>query len=178
MDETWDTFMSHLKQLSGCDFSLDACVIPGFTALARSDVELFRQVLSMYFTICAILARKADTIVGELFTWWSEDARAILMSSEAEAHRQPFNPLVKKGHVADLAAALSTDHGSNLCKVNWGPPVGASCISSLRCLAGLVVLAWLGDEYAAPILSLIYPFAESHKAFNIAFVKNPVEISH
>ena len=170
--------MSHLQQPSGCDFSLDACVIPGFTALARSDVELFRQVLSMYFTICALLARKADTIVGELFTRWSEDARAILMSSEVEAHRQPFNPLVKKGHVADLAAALSTDNGSNLCKVNWGPPVGASCIRNLLCPAGLVVLAWLGDEYAAPILSLIYAFAESHRAFNIAFVKSPVEISH
>ena len=109
MDETWDTFMSHLQQRSGCYFSLDACVIPGLTALGRSDVELFRQVLSMYFTICALLARKADTIVRELFTRWSEDARAILMSSEVEAHRQPFNPLVKKGHVADLAAALSTD---------------------------------------------------------------------
>ena len=138
MDETWDTFMSHLQQPSGCDLSLDACVIPGFTALARSDVELFRQVLSMYFTICALLARKADTIVGELFTRWSEGARAILMSSEVEAHRQPFNPLVQKGHGADLAATLSTDNGSNLCKVNWGPPVGASCIRILLCPAGLV----------------------------------------
>ena len=68
MDETWDTFMSHLQQPLGCDLSLDACVIPGFTTLARSDVELFRHVLSMYFTICALLARQADTIVGELFT--------------------------------------------------------------------------------------------------------------
>ena len=155
MDETWDTFMSHLQQPSGCDFILDACVIPGFAALARSDGELFRQVLSMYFTICALLARKADTIVGELFTRWSEDARAILMSSEVEAHRQSFNPLVKKGHVADLAAALSTDNGSNLCQVNWGPPVGASCVRNFLCPAGLVVLAWLGDEYAAPILSML-----------------------
>ena len=85
MEETWDTFMSHLQQPSGCDHSSHACVIPGFTALPRSDVELFRQVLSMYFTICALLARKADIIVGELFTHWSEDARAILMSSEVEA---------------------------------------------------------------------------------------------
>ena len=100
---------------------------------------LFRLVLSMYFTIYALLARKPDTIVGELFTRWSEDARAILMSSEVEAHRQPFNPLVKKGHVADLATALRTDNGSNLCKVNWGPPVGASCIRNLLCPAGLVV---------------------------------------
>ena len=53
-----------------------------------------------------------------------EPPRRILMSSEVEAHRQPFNPLVKKSHVADLAAALSTDHGSNLCKIIWGPPVG------------------------------------------------------
>ena len=168
--------MSHLRQPSGCDLSLDACVIPGFNAFARSEVELFRQVLSMYFTICPLLARKADTIVGELFTRWSEDSRAIIMSSKVEAHRQPFNPLVKKGHVADLAAALSTDHGSNLCKVNWGPPVGASCIKNLLCPAGLVVLAWLGDEHAAPILSLMYAFAESHRAFNIAFVKSPVGV--
>ena len=47
MDETWDTFMSHLQQPSGCDFSLDACVIPGFTALARSDVELFVMNISV-----------------------------------------------------------------------------------------------------------------------------------
>ena len=114
--------------------------MPGFTALARSDVELFRQVLSMYFTICALLVRKADTIVGKLFTRWSEDVRAILMSSEVEAHRQPLNPLVKKGHVADLSAALSPDNGLNLCKVNWGPPVGASCIKNLLCPVGLVVL--------------------------------------
>ena len=61
------------------------------------------------------------------------------MSSEVETHRQPFNPLVKKGHVVDLPAALSTDNGSILCKVNWGPPVGASCIRNLLCPAGLVL---------------------------------------
>ena len=36
----------------------------------------------------------------------------------------------------------------------------------------------LGDEYASPILSLIYAFAESHRGFNIAFVKSPVETTH
>lgn len=63
--------------------------------------------------MCALVKRKADTIVGEMFTGWSEDAEAILMSSEVEAHRKPFNPLVKNGPVADLATTLSTDHGSN-----------------------------------------------------------------
>ena len=110
----------------------------------------------MYLTICAILARKVDTVIGELFARWSEDARALPMSSEIEAHRQPFKPLVMKGHVADLTAALSTDQGLNLCKDNWGPPVGASCIRNLLCLAGLIVLAWLGDEHAAAMLSVIY----------------------
>ena len=101
------------------------------------------------------------------------------MSSEVEAHRQSeeFNPLVKKGHVADSTAALSTDYGSNQRTVHWSPPVGASCIRNLLCPAGLVVLAWLGDEHAGPILSLIYAFAESHRSFNIAFVKSPVESS-
>lgn len=51
--------------------------------------------------------------------------------------------------MVDLTAALSTDHRSNLHKVNWGPPVG-----------------------------LIYAFAESLRYFNIAFVKIPVETSH
>ena len=100
------------------------------------------------------------------------------MSSEVEAHRQPFNPLVKKGHVADLSAALSTDHGSNLCQVDWGPPIGASCIRNLLCPAGLVVLARLGDKHTTPILPLIYAFVESLMSLNIAFVKSPVETSH
>ena len=98
------------------------------TALLVSDVELFRQVLSMYFTICALLARKVDIIVGELFTRWSEGARAILMSSEVEAHRQPFHPHMKKGHVTNLTATLSSDHGSNLCKVDWGLPLEMSAL--------------------------------------------------
>ena len=133
--------------------------------------------LSVYFTICALLSRKADIIVGKLSTHWSKDARAILMSSEVEAHRWPFNPLIKKVHVADLIAALSTDHGSNLCKVNRGTSVGSSCIRNLLCLAGLVVLVLLGDVHAASIPSLIYAFAESHRSFNIASVKSPVETS-
>ena len=132
----------------------------------------------MYFNICAVLARKTDTIIGELFFRWSEDARAILMSSEVEAHRQPFNPLLKKGHVAFLSAALSTDHGWNLCKVFWGAPVCALCIRNLLCAAGFGVVAWLGDERAAPILPLIYAFADSHRSFNIAFMQSPVETSH
>ena len=40
--------------------------------------------------------------------------------------------------------------------MHWGPPVGVSCITNVMCIGGLVVLAWLGDENATPILSLIY----------------------
>ena len=64
---------------------------------------------------CALLARKTDTIACELLNRWSKGAQAILMSSEVEAHRHPLYPLVKKGHVADLTAALSTYRGLNLC---------------------------------------------------------------
>ena len=36
--------MSHLQQPSGCDYCLDGCAIPGFTALPRSDVKLFASI--------------------------------------------------------------------------------------------------------------------------------------
>ena len=49
---------------------------------------------------------------------------------------------------------------------------------SILCPAGLVALAWLGDEYTSPILSLIYAFVELHRADNIVFVKIPVETTH
>ena len=90
MANSWDASLSRLQQPNGCDFSLDACSIPGFTALARSDVELFRQVISMFFTICGLLASNADIVVTDLFSRWSEDARMILMSSEVQEHRQPL----------------------------------------------------------------------------------------
>lgn len=109
--------MSHLHHPSGCDWSLDACIVPVFTALPRSDVDIFRQVLSMYFTICKLLARKDDKVVCSLFTRWSEDVQAKLMLSLVEAHKQPFNQLVKKGHEVDLKTALSTDQNSNFAKL-------------------------------------------------------------
>ena len=120
MADSWVASLSRLQQPYGCDFSLDACSIPAFTALATSDVELFRRVLSMYFTICGLLASNTDIVVTDLFPRWSEDARMILMSSEVEEHRQPFRLLVKKGHVADVAEALKLEQKSHLCKVNWG----------------------------------------------------------
>ena len=42
----------------------------------------------------------------------------------------------------------------------------------------MFLLAWLGQEFASPMLDLVYAFAESHSAFNIALVKSPVEMSH
>ena len=83
----------------------------------------------MFFPVCGLLASNADIVVTDLISRWSEDARTILMSSEVEEHRQPFRPLVKKGHVADVAATLKLEQASHLCKVNWGPPraSGISC---------------------------------------------------
>ena len=90
----------------------------------------------MYFTMCGLLASNAGIVVTDSFSRWSEEARTILMSSEVQEHRQPFLPLVKKGNVADVAAAPQLEQESHLCKVKWGPPVGVACIRNLLCPAG------------------------------------------
>ena len=101
MDATWEGVLDQLQQPAGCDFTLDSCQIPGLATLPRSALEIFRQVLSMYYSMCALIASNADAVADVSFARWSEDARAILVSSELAEHQQPFRPVAKKGHVAD-----------------------------------------------------------------------------
>ena len=124
MEGTSDASMSLLQETPLYDYTLDTSFLQRYLYLTSScSVKCF-----LCTFICALLARKADIIVGELFTRWSEDARAMLMSSEVEAHRQPFHPHIKKGHVTNLTATLNTDHGLNLCKVDWGLPLEMSAL--------------------------------------------------
>ena len=175
MAESWDAFLSLLQQPSSCDFSLDANAIPGITAAQRADLESLRQALSIFFSLCSFISTHADAVTAESFNQLAEDARSILLTHEVAASRQPFQPVVAKSNVADLAAALKSENGATACSVNWGPPASANCIRNLLCPVGLFLLAWIGDEFAAPMLALAYAFTQSHESFNIAFLKSPID---
>ena len=167
--------LSLFQQPAGCDFTLDDSAIPGITAAQRSDLECFRQALAIFYTLCSLLAANAEAVALASFTQLSEDARSILLTYEVDTPRQPFQSLQAKSNVADLAAALKPENGSTICSANWGPPAAAACIRNLLCPIGLFLFVWLGDEFAAPMLSLAYAFTQSHESFNIAFLKSPVE---
>ena len=167
MTESWDAFLSLLQQPSSCDFSLDANAIPGITAAQRADLESLRQALSIFYSLCSFISPHADTVAAESFTQLAEDARSVLLTHEVAASRQPFQPVAAKSNVADLAAALKSENGATACSVNWGPPASANCIRNLLCPVGLFLFAWIGDEFAAPMLALAYAFTQSHESFNM-----------
>lgn len=169
-DFTWDTFVASRADHSGSDLSLNDNAIPGLSAATREEREMIRVALAQLMWLTTFLI-KAHVHLGKPgFKIACSGARLLLGRSQTHVPGAPFGDLTRKRTQTEFDNSFSAEN-PNKCLTRWGPRPGL--IADILGPITMMVIVWLGDDFAMPVLDLAFAFATDYKSFTVAWLECP-----